>query len=309
MSLSANRQVTVSASTLTEGGIISGAFSLTKAGAGTMTLSGANTFTGGMTLTAGTLNINNATAIGTGTFTINGGTIDNTSGGAITLSNNNAQTWASSFTFTGTSNLSMGTGAVALTANPTITVTGGTLSDGGIISGAHSLTKAGAGALALSGANTFTSGMTLSAGELDINNATALGTGTFTINAGTTIDNTSGGAITETNNNAQSWNGDFTFTGSNALNLGTGAVTLSANRQVTVSASTLTEGGIVSGAFSLTKAGAGTMTFRERTPSPAERHCSGHTEHQQRHRHRDRDVYHQWRDHRQHLRRCDHPLE
>ena len=138
---------------------------------------------------AGTLNINNATAIGTGTFTINGGTIDNTSGGAITLSNNNAQTWASSFTFTGTSNLSMGTGAVALTANPTITVTGGTLSDGGIISGAHSLTKAGAGTLTLSGANTYSTGTTLTAGTLNINNAAAIGTGTFTINGGT-IDNT-----------------------------------------------------------------------------------------------------------------------
>ena len=154
----------------------------------------------------------------------------------------------------------MGTGEVALTANPTITVTGGTLSDGGIISGAHSLTKAGTGALTLSGANTYSTGTTLTAGTLNINNATAIGTGTFTINGGT-IDNTSGGAITLSNNNAQTWGGDFTFTGTNALNLGTGAVSLSANRQVTVSASTLTEGGIIGGAFSLTKAGAGTMTL------------------------------------------------
>ena len=121
--------------------------------------------------------------------------------------------------------MNLGTGAVTLSANRQVTVSASTLTEGGIISGAFSLTKAGAGALALSGANTFTGGMTLSAGELDINNATALGTGTFTISAGTTIDNTSGGTITETNNNAQSWNGDFTFTGTNALNLGTGAVT------------------------------------------------------------------------------------
>ena len=69
----------------------------------------------------------------------------------------------------------------------------------------------------------MTGGVTLSAGQLNINHATALGTGTFTISGGT-IDNTSGGSITESNNNAQAWNGDFTFTGSNALNLGTGAV-------------------------------------------------------------------------------------
>jgi hypothetical protein len=34
----------------------------------------------------GTLNINSTSAIGTGTFAINGGTIDNTTAGAITLS-------------------------------------------------------------------------------------------------------------------------------------------------------------------------------------------------------------------------------
>ncbi len=40
--------------------------------------------------------------------------------------------------------------------------------------------------------------------------------------------------ITITANPAQNWNSDFTFTGTNALNLGTGAVTMNATRQVTV---------------------------------------------------------------------------
>ena len=65
----------------------------------------------------------------------------------------------------------------------------------------------------LSGNNSFSGGVTLSTGTLDINNAGALGTGTFTIDAGTTIDNTSGAAITLSTNNAQIWNGSFTFTG------------------------------------------------------------------------------------------------
>jgi len=47
------------------------------------------------------LNINNSTALGTGTFDIVGGTINNTTGGAITLTNNNAETWDGDFTFTG----------------------------------------------------------------------------------------------------------------------------------------------------------------------------------------------------------------
>src|SRR5208337_1178387 len=73
--------------------------------------------------------------------------------------------------------------------------------------------------------------------------------------------NTSGSAITLSTNNAQTWAGDFTFVGSNPLNLGTGAVTLGANRQVTVNASTLTVGGAIGGAYSLTKAGAGTLAL------------------------------------------------
>ncbi len=74
-------------------------FAVSKTGAGTLTLAGANTYGGGTTLSTGTLNITNSgtsatnSAIGTGTFTINGGTISNTSASAVTLATNNAQTW------------------------------------------------------------------------------------------------------------------------------------------------------------------------------------------------------------------------
>ncbi len=125
-----------------------------------------------------------------------------------------------------------------------------------------SITKSGAGILTLGGTNTFSNGVTLNAGTLNINNAAALGatTGTFTINGGT-INNTSGSSITM-NNYPMSWAGHFTFTGSNALSTGTGAVTMTATRQVTVSASTLTVSGIISGAtYGLTKLGVGTMTL------------------------------------------------
>ena len=62
-------------------GVLGGAASLTTSG--TTTLAGNNTHTDGTTLNAGTLNVNTASATGTGTVTINGGTLDNTSGGAI----------------------------------------------------------------------------------------------------------------------------------------------------------------------------------------------------------------------------------
>jgi autotransporter-associated beta strand protein len=242
-------------------GIISGTGGITNT-TGTSILSGANTYSGTTTLSSGTLDINNAAAIGTGTFTITGGTIDNTSGGTITLSNNNVQNWNGDFTFTGTNALNVGTGAVAMNASRQVTVSSSTLAVGGIISGAFRLTKAGSGALTLSGANNYTGGMTLSAGTLNINNASALGTiaGTFIINGGT-IDNTTAGSIT-TVNYPQTWGGDFTFAGSQNLNLGTGAVSMSASRTVTISSNTLTIGGVISGAtFGLTKTGAGTLTL------------------------------------------------
>src|SRR5205823_1755258 len=66
-----------------------GTGSVVKDGSGALTLSGSNSFSGGFTLAAGQLNINSATALGTGALTIGGsGTIDNTSGGPITLANN-----------------------------------------------------------------------------------------------------------------------------------------------------------------------------------------------------------------------------
>ena len=265
VSMSSTGTIDTNGQTVSIAGAISGSGgALTKSGTGTLTLSGTNTFTPGLSLSAGQLNVNSATALGTGTLTVAAGTtIDNTSGGAITESNNNAQAWNGNFTFTGSNALNLGTGAVAMSASRQVTVSGSTLTVGGVISGStFSLTKLGAGALTLSGTNTFTGGTTLSAGTLNINNAQALGTvaGTFTISGGT-IDNTSGGSIT-TLNYPQSWGGNFTFTGTNALNLGTGAVAMSASRQVTVSGSTLTVGGVISGAtFGLTKLGAGTMTL------------------------------------------------
>ena len=154
-----------------------GSRSLTFAGSGlTLTLNGANTFSGGLTYsTGGTLSINNGgsggtdSAIGTGTFTITAGTIDNTSGGPITLSTNNTQAWNANITFTGSNDLNMGTGAVTINANRTVTITAGTLTVGGDIGqsgGTRTLTKNGDGTLVLTGANTYAGTTTVSAGTL-----------------------------------------------------------------------------------------------------------------------------------------------
>ena len=150
---------------------------LIKNGTGSLTMGTANSYAGGTTLNNGTLNINNAAALGTGAFTINGGAIDNTSGSAVVSTTNNVQAWNTDVAFIGTKSLNLGTGAVPLPANRMIT-TGGTatLTVGGVISGTgFGVTKAGSGTLVLSGANTNTGATDVTGGTLRL---------TGTINAG-----------------------------------------------------------------------------------------------------------------------------
>ncbi len=173
-------------------------------GTNQLLLSGANTYTSGTTLTAGVLRINNgsaavstSSAIGTGSLTIASGSIDNTSGAAITLGTNNAQIWNGDFTFTGASSLNLGTGTVLLGSTAgvrTVTVTANTLTVGGAISNgtATGLTKAGAGTLSLGGSNAYTGTTSVNAGTLQSTAAGALPSGTtlaFTNTTGTaTLD-------------------------------------------------------------------------------------------------------------------------
>ncbi len=165
-----------------------GAFAVTKSGAGALTLSGANSYSGGTTLSAGTLNINNNSALGTGTFTVNAGTVTNTSGGAVTTTN--AQTWAGNFTIasgSGTSALNLN-GPVTLTTNVQVAVSGTTSTPtiGGAIGGNFSLTKAGpgVGTLILGVANSYSGGTNVAAGTLVANADGTLGTGNVSLTAG-----------------------------------------------------------------------------------------------------------------------------
>jgi fibronectin-binding autotransporter adhesin len=189
---SGNFDVVNSGATLKILSIISGNFNLTKTGAGTLTLSGANSFgsaTTSFTLSGGTVNVNSATALGasTNTFFINGGDFDNTSGAAITTSSYK-QMWNADFTFLGTNNLTLGSGAISLgTAagtSRTVTVNAGILSASGIISNgttATSVIKDGSGTLLLAGASTFNGGVVIKNGTLYGGSSAAFGTGTVTL--------------------------------------------------------------------------------------------------------------------------------
>ncbi len=182
--------------------------------AGVLNLTGVNSLNGSaggtangvVTQSGGTLNLGNAGALNTALATTpatlvesGGGTLDNTSGAAMTLAQSVTQTIGGSFTFTGTNSLNMGTGAVTLTATPTIAVGANVLTEGGVISGAFGVTKAGAGMLTLTAASTYTGATSVTAGALvlsatgSINGSASValtGTGVLTLNNAAALGDT-----------------------------------------------------------------------------------------------------------------------
>jgi autotransporter-associated beta strand protein len=236
----------------------SGFFALVKSGSSGWTLSGSNTFSGGLILNAGTLGIGNSAALGLGRITINGGLLS--SSGYRTLSTGNAYILNGDFgcSMPISSSLNLGTGGVLLGTNVTITMSGngyssplvfgGTISDGG---NNYSLTIAGTpsnpGSVQLEGTNTFTGGLTLNSGLLRIKTGYAIGTGTLTINGGSLGSPTdSAGVSLSSNNNAQVWGGNFaTLSAKGLLDLGRGPVSLTGSRSISISNSGLLVGGAI----------------------------------------------------------------
>ncbi|WP_207915954.1 beta strand repeat-containing protein, partial [Aquabacter spiritensis] len=186
-------------------GVISGIGTLEKTGAGTLELSGANTYLGDTTVTAGTLRIASAGALGTsaaGTTVASGATLEIFGSGPLALG-------AEALTLSGTGVNGAGAllstdynnsvaGAINLAADSLVSVTAGTLTlTGGVTGSGMSLTlggagqgqlssvvatgtggvtKQGAGVWYLNGANTYTGATTISEGALVATNAASLGT-------------------------------------------------------------------------------------------------------------------------------------
>ena len=167
--------LTVSGGTdTTFSGVLSGAGgALVKNGSGVFTLTGANTFDGGLTLNAGAIQASNAAALGIGTLTFTGGRLSSDSFTARTLTN--ALTLSGSLTLGDSTNYGVMTltGDAVLAAAATLTTaSAGTLS--GIMSGAFDFTKAGTSTLTLSGTNSYTGITTVAAGTLVLSGGAAL---------------------------------------------------------------------------------------------------------------------------------------
>ncbi|MGA3007052.1 MAG: autotransporter-associated beta strand repeat-containing protein [Opitutaceae bacterium] len=198
-------------------GVISnstGSGSIVQSGTGTTTLSGANTYTGGTTISAGILNANNSTALGTGAVALDaGGTLGSTNSSAITntialngSANLSGINSGGTLTETGgsyTLNMANATqsGAVNLSNNNTartltVEVDSGTSAISGVIAnggtGAGNLTKTGNGTLTLGGTDTYTGTTTITGGTIQLGKSSVLAStsnlsigasGTFNLNS------------------------------------------------------------------------------------------------------------------------------
>nr|WP_256593072.1 autotransporter-associated beta strand repeat-containing protein [Pseudomonas sp. 2822-15] len=136
--------------TATLGVTLNGGGTLAKLDAGTLVLNGANTYTGGTTLAAGTLTVGNATGLGSGALTVTGAsTLDN----SVPLVLANAINLNADLNVAGNNNLTLA----------------------GVLAGNAALIKNGAADLLLSGNNTFSGPLNVLGGSVTTAGNAALG--------------------------------------------------------------------------------------------------------------------------------------
>ena len=205
------------------GNITGSGGALSLAGAGTLTLSGSNSYTGNTTISgAETLAINSNYALGLGTLICNASSnkLDNTSGSDVTIANNlNLNT---SPLFVGSGNLSITGTTKLITSSRTLTVVSSTLTLATIDADStlRALTQAGNGTLAITGAATanFAGGFLMGPGQTIIGNKAALGSGTLTLQTGTLAASTDLSGANSVANNV-TFGGSATIGGTNNLTL------------------------------------------------------------------------------------------
>lgn len=235
VTLNSNAQIATDAgATFGTSGIVAGNGGIVKDGEGTLVLTGNNTYSGGTTIDAGTLQIASDANLGAAmsALTFNGGVL-HTTGNITSQRTLNLASSATVATDAGTS----------LTATGTVTGTGGLVKNGagtlaitGVASQAGG-TTVNEGTLVLSGNNTYTGGTVLNGGTLSIASDANLGAAAnaVTLNGGNlavTADVTTARDIVVAN-------------GGGSITTSTGA--------------TLSQTGSISGNGTLTKLGGGTL--------------------------------------------------
>ena len=176
---------------------ITGAGSITSIGVGTVTLGGASDYTGLTTVSAGTLKLGSATALGSAsspTIVADGAALDVNGQTnvleAVTISGAGAGGGALINSATANAVLN---GAVTITSDATV---GGSrnLTLNGVIAGPFALLKAGTGTTMLTATNLYTGGTVVNNGVLALSNSLALGSSApITINSGSSALQLNGG--------------------------------------------------------------------------------------------------------------------
>ena len=215
---------------VTQTAAIGGSGSVVQEGTGTVTLSQSNTYSGGTSVTAGTLSVTNTNGLGAaGTIAVSGSgalNINFSSSNGGTLVNSNAMTLSNTATLSDletTNNADIVNNAIILsagssptisstssTANGTFTLGGnisnstaaldfagtGNISESGIIGhGSGTLTMSGTGTLTLSGANTYTGGTVIDSGIIVGASAAAKAFGTNSITLGNSLGGSSDASL------------------------------------------------------------------------------------------------------------------
>jgi CSLREA domain-containing protein len=283
---SGNHQIqTSNGSGLTISGAISGTGALQIIGSNTVILSGSNSYTGGTTISNGTLRLDASYSLPTGTAV----SLSNTSGAYLNI-NGTTQSIAS-LNGGGTSggNVNIGSGTLTISGDaPTNSIYNG------VISGTNgNLTKSGSGTLTLNGTSNSYSGMTtINGGVLSVGSALNLGTdgltfnggalqitSTCTINKTTTISSGGGtldvsgsvnytssiggtGALTKIGTGTLTLGAANSYTGGTTINAGTLQLSGGSNRLYNQGAITITGGVLDLGDNGYTQSTSGAVSIR-----------------------------------------------
>jgi fibronectin-binding autotransporter adhesin len=247
LALGGNRTFTIDSSSGSSGadlsisGVVSGTgFGITKTGAGTMVVSGTNTYTGTNIINGGTVQISTDRNLGAvpGVVTAN----------SITLGGGTLQTTANA-----TLSSNRGTTLTAATDSNIIASTGTTLTYGGIITGAGNIhfgaATTGTGTVALSGTSNFTGTSTITAGAVNATNNNSLSTTNVTVSSGSTLQLQGNGLSLGSGSSTVTISGAGTGAGgNNGALINVGGATTRLNNNVALAADATISSGATSGA-------------------------------------------------------------
>ena len=161
----------IASDTLTLGAAMDGSSALTKIGAGTLKLSGANSYSGSTAINGGTVLLNSSS-------TLPDLTVVSFSGAGSKLELNGTNQHIGSLGGSGT--IQLGTGTLRVTQNVDNTFSG-------TIAGAGNLTKDGPATLTLTSAGGYAGTTRVTGGMLTLQGAGSLGGGAATVDAGATL--------------------------------------------------------------------------------------------------------------------------